>query len=142
LLGANAGVAAGMPCSWQKRDYSGCNNAGCSRGSSLYELIQQIGYNLVERIDYVGENATAVVCDHPRSQRKSICGGFGRSGGCRPKMKSTRYDRGRSLRNIHDKKSMYTSAAHDSSLLVFVKGCTSRISWHIASELIRGKEIF
>jgi hypothetical protein len=36
-------------------------------------------------------------------------------------MKSIRYVRGRSLRNIHDEKSIYISTAHDSSLLVFVK---------------------
>jgi hypothetical protein len=57
-------------------------------------------------------------------------------------MKSIRYDRGRSCRNIHDKKSIYIGTAHDSSLLVFIKGCTNRISWHIASELIREEEIF
>jgi hypothetical protein len=125
LLGANAGVAASLPCSWQKRDYPGCHHSGCSRGSSLYELIQPAGYKPVDRIDYVGENATAVTCDHPRSRRKSISRGFGRSGGFRQKMKSIRYDRGRSLRIIHDKKLIYISTAHDSSLLVFVKGCTN-----------------
>jgi hypothetical protein len=57
-------------------------------------------------------------------------------------MESREYERGRSLRNIHDEKSIYISTAHDSSLLVFVKGCTTRISWLIASKLIRGKEIF
>jgi hypothetical protein len=57
-------------------------------------------------------------------------------------MKSIKYDHGRSLRNIHDEKPIYISTAHDSSLLVFVKGCTNQITWHIASELIRGKEIF
>jgi hypothetical protein len=57
-------------------------------------------------------------------------------------MKLIRYDRGRSLRNIHDKKSIYISTAYDSGLFVFVKGCTNRISWHIASELIREEEIF
>jgi hypothetical protein len=57
-------------------------------------------------------------------------------------MTAIRYDRGRSLRSIHDRKSIYTSTAHVSSLFVFVKGFTSRISWRIASELIRGKEIF
>jgi hypothetical protein len=107
----------------------------------MYELIQQTGYKLVERVDYVGENVTVVMCGHPRSRRKSICRGFGRSGGYRQKMKSIRCDRGRSLRSIHDRKSTYTSTTHGSSLLVFIKGCTSRISWHIASELIRGKEI-
>jgi hypothetical protein len=142
LLGANAGVTAGLPCSWQKQDYPGCHHSGCSQGSSLYELIQQTGYKPVDRIDYIGENATTVAGDHPRSRRKLICRGFGRRGGFRQKMKSIRYDRGRILRNIHDKKSIYISTAHDSSLLVFIKGCTNRISWHIASELIRGKEIF
>jgi hypothetical protein len=57
-------------------------------------------------------------------------------------MKSIRYDRGRSLRNIHDKKSIYISTAYDSGLIVFVKGRTDRISWHIASKLIREEEIF
>jgi hypothetical protein len=55
LLGANVGVAAGMPCSWQGRDYSGCNHVGYSRGSSLHELIQQTGNKPVERVDYVGK---------------------------------------------------------------------------------------
>jgi hypothetical protein len=142
LLGANAGVAAGLPCSWQKRDYPGCNHSGCSRGSSLYELIQQTGYKLVERINYVGENVTAVACDHPRSRRKSICRGFGRSRGFRQKMKSIRYERGRSLRNIHDKKSIYICVARDQGLRVPIKEFTTRILWHIASKLIRGKEIF
>jgi hypothetical protein len=57
-------------------------------------------------------------------------------------MESREYERGSNLRNIHDEKSIYISTAHDSSLLVFVKGCTTRIPWHIASKLIRGKEIF
>jgi hypothetical protein len=55
LLGASAGVAVSMPCSWQGRDYSGCNHTGCSRGSSLHELIQQTGNKPVERVDYVGK---------------------------------------------------------------------------------------
>jgi hypothetical protein len=75
----------------------------------MHELIQQTGYKPVERIDYVGENATAVACDHPRSRRKSICRGVGRSRGFRQKMKSIRYERGRNLRNILDKKSTYIS---------------------------------
>jgi hypothetical protein len=75
----------------------------------MYELIQQTGYKLVERIDYVGENATVVACDHPRSRQKSLCGGVGRNRGFRQKMKSNRYECGRSPRNIHDKKSIYIS---------------------------------
>jgi hypothetical protein len=55
LLGASAGIAASRPCSWQGRDYSGCNHAGCSPGSSLHELIQQTGNKPVERVDYVGK---------------------------------------------------------------------------------------
>jgi hypothetical protein len=54
----------------------------------MYELIQQTGYKLVKRIDCVGENATVVACDRPRSRRKSICRGVGRSRGFRQKMKS------------------------------------------------------
>jgi hypothetical protein len=142
LLGANAGVAAGMPCSWQKQDYPGCHHLGCSRGSSMYELIQQTGYKPVERIDYVGGNATAVACDHPRSWRKSICRVVGRSRGFRQKMKSIRYERGRNLRNIHDKKSIYISVARDRGHRAPIKEFTTRILWHIASKLIRGKEIF
>jgi hypothetical protein len=141
-LGANAGVAAGLSCSWQKRDYLGCHHSGCSRDRSLYELIQQTGYKPVERIDYVGENATAVTCDHPRSRRKSICRGFGRSQVFRQKMKSIRYERGRNLRNIHDKKLIYISVARDRGLRAPVKEFTPRILWHIASKLIRGKEVF
>jgi hypothetical protein len=134
--------ASGMPCSWQKRDYPRCHHLGCSRGSSMYELIQQTGYKPVERIDYVGENATAVVCDRPRSRRRSICRGVGRSRGFRQKMKSIRYECGRNLHNIHDKKSIYISVARDRGLHVPIKEFTTRILWHIASKLIRGKEIF
>jgi hypothetical protein len=142
LLGANAGFAAGMPCSRQERDYYGCNHVGCSRGSSLHELIQQTGNKPVERIDYVGENATAVTCDHPRSRRKSICRGFGRGGGYRRKMKSMRHDHGHSLRNIYDRKSIYTNVARDRGHRAPKRECSTRIMWHIASKLIQGKEIF
>jgi hypothetical protein len=142
LLGANAGVAAGMPCSWQGRDYSGCNHTGCSRGSSLHELIQQTGNKPVEQVNYVGENATAVACDHPRSRRRSICREFGWSGGYRQKMKSMKHDHGHSLRNLYDRKSIYTNVAHDRGLRAPRRECTTRILWHIASKLIQGKGIF
>jgi hypothetical protein len=137
LLEANAGVAAGMPCSWPGRDYSGCNRAGCSRSSSLHELIQQTGNKPVERVGYVGKNATAVTCDHPRSRRKSI-----RSRGFRQRMNSKGYERGHSLRNIHDKKSIYISVARDRGHRACKRKCTTRILWLIASKLIRGNKIF
>jgi hypothetical protein len=121
LLGANAGITAGMPCSWQKREYAGCHLPGYSRGSSMCELIQQTWYKPVERVDYVGENATAVACDHPRSWRKSICRGVRRSRGFHQKMKSNGYERGRSPRNIHDKKSILYKCLHVTAAIVCVR---------------------
>jgi hypothetical protein len=72
LLGAGAGVAAGLPCFWQRLDYSECNHSGCSRGSSSCEPFQRTGCKPVERIDFLGVDAMA--SDHPRSWRKSSRG--------------------------------------------------------------------
>jgi hypothetical protein len=74
-------------------------------------------------------------------------------------MESIRHKRGRSLRKIHDKKSIYIDAAwgrslrkgHDRksidvsdargrSLRKFTEKFTTRILWHIASKLIQGEE--
>jgi hypothetical protein len=54
-------------------------------------------------------------------------------------MKSIRYDRGRSLCNIHDKKSIYISVAHDRGLRAPIKEFTTRILRHIASKLRSSK---
>jgi hypothetical protein len=135
LLGANAGVAAGLPRLRQKRNYPECNDSGCSRGSSSCEPIQQTGYTPVERIDVVGKNATTVACDHPRSRRKSIRRRFERSRGVRRNTKSIRHKRGRSLRIIHDKESIYVDTARGRSLRVSMKEITTRILWHAASKL-------
>jgi hypothetical protein len=126
----------------KNRGYPECNYSGGSRGSSLCELFQQTGCKPVERIVFIGVNATTVTCDHPRPQRRSIHedGGWGRS--LRQNMKLGRYGRGHGLRKICDKMSIYRSTAHDSSDLVFIRGCTTRILWQIAFELTRGQEIF
>jgi hypothetical protein len=136
LLRASAGITAGLPCFWQKRNYPECGHSRCSRGGSSCEPFQRIGCKPVERIDFVGVNATTVECDHPRPRRRSIRedGGWGR--GLRQNTKSRRYERGCSLRKICDKTSIYISTAHDSSLLVFIKEFPTRILWHIASKLI------
>jgi hypothetical protein len=57
-------------------------------------------------------------------------------------MKSIRYERGGSLRNIHDKKSIYIMFARGRGHRAPMKERTTRILWHIASKLIRGKETF
>jgi hypothetical protein len=108
----------------KKRNYPRFNDSGCSRGSSSCEPIQQTGYKLVERIDFVGKNATTVACDHPRSRRKSIRRRFERSRGVRRNTKSIRYKRGCSLRIIHDKESIYVNTARGRSLRMFMKEIT------------------
>jgi hypothetical protein len=55
-------------------------------------------------------------------------------------MKSIRYKRGRSLRIIHDKESIYVNTARGRSLRVFMKEITTRILWHIASKFTQEKE--
>jgi hypothetical protein len=72
FLGAGAGIAAGLPCFWQRRDCSECGHSGCSRGSSSCEPFPCTGCKLVERINFVGVDA--MVSDHPRSRRKSSRG--------------------------------------------------------------------
>jgi hypothetical protein len=57
-------------------------------------------------------------------------------------MKSIICERGRNLHNIHDKKPIYISVVRDRGLRKPIKEFTTRILWHIASKLIRGKEIF
>jgi hypothetical protein len=91
--------------------------------------------DVVERIDFVGKNATTVMCDHLRSQRKSICRRFEWSRGVRRNTKSIRYKRGRTLRIIHDKESIYVNTARGHSLRMFMKEITTRILWHTASKL-------
>jgi hypothetical protein len=125
LLGANAGIAAGLPCFGKKQNYPECDDSRCSRGSFSCEPIQQTGYKPVERIDLVGINAIA--SDHPRSRRKSIHRRYERSRGFRQDMKSIRYERGRSLRKIHDKKSTYINDARGRSLRMFTRRFTIRI---------------
>jgi hypothetical protein len=57
-------------------------------------------------------------------------------------MTSIRYERGGSFRNIHDKKLIYIMFARGRGHRAPMKECTTRILWHIASKLIRGKETF
>jgi hypothetical protein len=120
LLGAGAGVAAGLPCFGRNRYHTECNYSGGSRGSSLCELLQQAGCKPVERIDFVGVNVTTVAGDHPRPQWRSIHEDGGRGRSLHQNTKLGRYERGRSLRKICDKKSI-----HRSGLLVFVRECTT-----------------
>jgi hypothetical protein len=60
--------------------------------------------------------------------------------GVRRNMKSIRYKRGRSLRIIHDKESIYVNIARGRSLRMFMKEITIKILWHTASKLTREKE--
>jgi hypothetical protein len=62
------------------------------------------------------------------------------AGGVHRNMKSIRYKRGRSLRIIHDKESIYVNTARGRSLRVFMKEITTRILWHIASKFTQEKE--
>jgi hypothetical protein len=124
----------------EKRNYPECHDSGCSRGSSSCEPIQQIGYRLVERIDLVGINATTVASDHPRSRQKSIRRRYERSRSFRQNVKSIRRERGRSLRKIHDMKSIYINDTRGRNTRMFTEKFTTRILWHIASKLIQGKE--
>jgi hypothetical protein len=92
---------------WQKQNCSECGYSGCSRDNSLCEPFQRAVVKLVERIDCVGKNATAVACDHPRLRRNSMCRGVNRSRGFCQERESKGDDRGHSPRIIHDKKSIY-----------------------------------
>jgi hypothetical protein len=75
---------------------------------ALYaSFFQRTAVKLVERIDCVGKNATAVACEHPRSRQNSVCRGVRRSRGFRQELKSKGDERGRSPRIIHDKKSIF-----------------------------------
>jgi hypothetical protein len=141
LLGADAGVAAGLPCLGRKQDYTECNDSRCSRSGSSCEPGQQAGYKPVERIDFVGVNATAIACDHPRPRRRSIWRGYERSRGVRQDMKSIRYERGRSLRKIHGEELIYMRTVRGRGLRRLTGVFTTRILWHMASKLTRGKEV-
>jgi hypothetical protein len=55
-------------------------------------------------------------------------------------MKSIRYERGRSLRKIHDGKTIYINDTRGYSLRMSTEKFTTRILWHVASKLIREKE--
>jgi hypothetical protein len=55
LLGANAGVAAGMPCSWQGRDYSGATTQDVVEATLCTSSSNKLGIKPVEQIDYVGK---------------------------------------------------------------------------------------
>jgi hypothetical protein len=125
----------------KKQNYPEYNDSGCSRSSSSCKPIQQTGYKPVERIDLVGINVTTVASDHPRSRRNSIRRRYERSQGFRRNMKSIRYERGRSLRRIHDRKSIYINDTRGCSLRMFTEKFITQILWHVASKLIQEKEI-
>jgi hypothetical protein len=54
LLGADAGVAAGLPCLGRRRNYTECNDSRCSRSGSSCERAPQVRYNPDGRIKPVG----------------------------------------------------------------------------------------
>jgi hypothetical protein len=114
----------------RKQNYPELNDSGSSRGSSSCEPIQQTGYKPVERIDFVGKNATTVACDHPRSRRKSIHRRFERNRGVRRNTKSIRYKHGRSLRIIHDKESIYVNTARGCSLRMLIGNYNPNLMAH------------
>jgi hypothetical protein len=91
----------------QKKDNSECGHSECSRDSSSCEPFQRTAVKLVERIDCVGKNATAVACDHPRSRWNWKCGGVRRSRGFHRELESKGDDRGCGPRVMRDKKSIY-----------------------------------
>jgi hypothetical protein len=75
---------------------------------ALYaSLFQHTTVKLVEWIDCVGKNMTAVACEHPRLWWDSICRRVGRSRGFRQELKSKGDERGRSPHIIHDEKSIF-----------------------------------
>jgi hypothetical protein len=127
LLGADAVIAASLPCLGRKRDYTECNDSRCSQSGSSCEPGQQAGYKPVERIDFVGANATAITCDHPRPRRRSIWRGYEWSQGVRQDMKLMGYERGRSLRKIHGEESIFMRAIRGSGLCRFTGIFTTRI---------------
>jgi hypothetical protein len=54
LLGMNASTPRDCHVYDRKRNYLECDDSGCSRNSSSCELIQQVRYKLIERIEFVG----------------------------------------------------------------------------------------
>jgi hypothetical protein len=129
LQGASAGSAASLPFFWQKQDCSECSHSECSRCSSICELFQRTRCRPVERINCVGKCATAVVCDHRRSRRNSICRGVSRSRGLRQTRKSEGDDRGRGPRVMRDKKSICVCTC------LLVTPATVEVRRHVQPEL-------
>jgi hypothetical protein len=79
------------------------DHTGCSRGSSLYEFVQQPGYEPIERVDCVGEmRLLSRATIQGRGENRYGADLVGAEGSVE-KMKSISYECGHNLRIIHDK---------------------------------------